>query len=683
MLDGAYYTQLVDHKAIVKYSYKTGLFIDTLFSLSRLKSATLTQIDGYEFSPNESKLLVYNNVQRRYRHSFTADYYVYHLKREEFEPLSGIGSQEQPLFSPNSRYIAFARENNLYLKKLDFNTETAITKDGEAGKLINGISDWLYEEEFKITRCFEWSADSKLLAFMKFDETEVAQYAFPMYEKTKETPNELSLYPTSFQYSYPKAGTKNPKVSVCVYDEYYKSIKTMKLEEDQEGYIPRIKWTRSVNQLAIFKLNRNQNRLDMLLANPRSTLINLILRQEEKTYIDCANLDFFRFTTDTLHFVAVQEQDGFRHAYLYSMNGTVEKQLTKGNWDLTDLYGYDELKKVLYYQSAEISPLQRDVFAIDAKGKKTRLTDGKGFHSADFSADFSCFVDNASSLNTPNVSTLRTNVGATVRVVEDNALVTQEVAALKLPKKEFLSIQTSENIKLNAWLLKPADFDPSKKYPVVILQYNGPNSQKVLDRWELDWEFYLASKNYLVLSVDTRGTGARGTEFRKSTYQQLGILETKDLIESAKYLATLDFVDKDRMGIWGWSYGGFETLMAMSNDEKLFKVGIAVAPVTDWRLYNTAYTERYMRQPQENFKGYALSSPMLHAAKLQGDLLLVHGTADDNVHAQNSLLYADRLVANEKQFDMQLYTDKMHNLSGFATRRHLYRRMSEFLLLKL
>ena len=464
MIDGEYYTQLVDNKAIVKYNFKTGVFVDTLFSISRLKASGLKDIVGYEFSPNESKLLVYNNVKKRYRRSFTADYYVYNLKRDEFEPLSLNGSQEQPLFSPNSRYIAFARENNLFLKKLDFNTETAITTDGELGKIINGTPDWLYEEEFKAVRCFEWNADSKLLAFLKFDESEVSNFSFSIYDKTETKTDELTLYPSLFQYKYPKAGEKNPKVKVCVYDEYYKSVKTIKIDDDDDCYIPRIRWTNSASKLAVFKLNRNQNRLDMLLANPRSTLSNLILRQEEKTYIDYENIDLLHFLVDTTHFIAVNEQDGFRNAYLYNMNGIVEKQLTKGNWDVTDLYGYDELKKVLYYQSAEVSPMQRDVYAVDYKGKKLRLTDGIGTHTALFNANFSFFIDDASSLKDPNSLTLRSITGQSIRILQTNEALKDNFTALNLPKKELMSFTTSENVRLNAWMLKPNNFDSSKKY---------------------------------------------------------------------------------------------------------------------------------------------------------------------------------------------------------------------------
>jgi dipeptidyl-peptidase-4 len=680
MNDGEHYTLMVNNKAVVKYNFKTGATVDTLFSIYRLKKSPIKQISGYEFSPNEGKMLVYTNVKGRYRRTFTADYYVFDVKRNELQTLSDNGAEEVPLFSPDSRYIAFARENNLYMKKLDFNTEIPITTDGQVGSIINGTPDWVYEEEFEKTRYFEWSQDSKLLAFVKFDESKVPEYSFPVYLDRSKGKNELTTYPSLCKFKYPKAGENNSTVSVCVYDEYYQSIKTMKLGDDeQDFYIPRIKWTNSVDQLAIFKLNRNQNVLDMLLANPRSTLTKLCLRQEDKYYVDYENIDFINFTSDNQSFIGVSEKDGYRHVYLYGINGTVIKQLTKGKWDVTNVYGYDEKKKVLYYQSAELAPMQRDVYAIDINGRKTRLTDGKGTHNASFNSSLSCFVDNASALEVPNVFTLRTNTGSSIRMIENNASLASAFKALNLPKKEFFNFTTSENIKLNGWMLKPVNFDATKKYPVLMVQYSGPNSQEVLDNWSVDWEYYLATQNYVVVCVDGRGTGARGAEFRKCTYEQLNILETKDQVETARYLGQLPFIDKDRVGIWGWSYGGTMALMCMSTGEKVFKAGVAVAPVTDYRFYDTAYAERFMRRPQENFKGYDASSALQRADKLQGNLLIIHGTADDNVHTQNTMLYIDKLVAADKQFEMQLYTDKNHSILGKQTRRHLYTRMSEFL----
>ena len=681
MNDGEHYTLMVNDKAIVKYNYKTGATVDTLFSISRLKNSPIKQISGYEFSPNEGRMLVYTNVKKRYRRTFTADYYVFDVKRNELQTLSENGPQEVPLFSPDSRYIAFARENNLFMKKLDFNTETQLTKDGQVGTIINGTPDWVYEEEFTKTRYFEWSPDSKLIAFVRFDESKVPKYSYIQYKENATDKDNLTLYPLIVEFKYPKAGENNSKVSVCVYDDYSKSIKTMKLsDEDQDFYIPGIRWTNSIDQLAVFKLNRNQNRLEMLMANPRSTLTKLVLRQDDKYYVDYENIDFVHFSADNQTFIGVSEQDGYRHIYQYNINGTVLKQLTKGKWDVTDVYGYDEKKQVVYYQSAEISPLQRDVYGVDVKGRMTRLTNGKGTHAASFNSTFTSFVDNASSMEVPNIFTLRTSSGTSIRTIGNNAGLASEFKALNLPAKEIFTFTTSENIKLNGWILKPVNYDASKKYPLLMVQYSGPNSQAVLDKWSVDWEYYLASQNYVVACVDGRGTGARGAEFRKCTYEQLGILETKDQVEAAKYLGQQTYIDKDRIGIWGWSYGGTMTLLCMTTGEKVFKAGIAVAPVIDWRLYNTAYTERFMRRPQENFKGYDVSSALKRADKLQGSLLLVHGTADDNVHTQNTMLYIDKLVAADKQFEMQLYTDKNHSILGKQTRRHLYTRMSDFLI---
>lgn len=676
MNDGEHYTILYKNLAILRYDYKTGAFTDTLFSISHIKNAPFKQISGYEFSPNEAKILVYCNVKNKFRRTFSADYYVYEIKRNELTQLSENGSQEVPLFSPDSRYIAFARNNNLFMKKLDFNTEIQITADGQPGSIINGTPDWVYEEEFSGTRYFEWSPDSKLLAFVKFDESKIPLYSFSKYLSLDNS----ALYPTTFSFKYPKAGENNSSVSVCVFDDYYKSIKTMKLPDTNEDfYIPRIKWTNSEEQLAVFKLNRNQNRMDMLLANPKSTLCNLIYRQEDKAWVEYENIDHTTFSTDNKYFFTLSEKDGFRHIYQYQINGVLLKQLTKGNWDVTDFYGFDEKKQVVYYQSAEVSALQRDIYSVDLKGKRNRLTDGKGTHTAYFNATFSSFVDNASTLNTPNVVTLRQSTGASLRAIENNTKLSAEFKTLGLPQKEFFSFSTSENIKLNGWMIKPTNFDASKKYPVLMVQYSGPNSQEVQDKWKIDWEFYLATKGYVVACIDGRGTGARGAEFRKCTYQQLGILETKDQVEGAHYLGQQSFIDKNRIGIWGWSYGGYMTLMCMSTGEKVFKAGIAVAPVSDWRFYDSAYTERFMRTPQQNFNGYDLSSALLRAGILEGNLLIIHGTADDNVHPQNTMLYIDKLVSADKQFEMQLYTDKNHSILGKQTRHHLYTRMSEFL----
>lgn len=674
--DGVHYTQLVDKKYILKFDYKTGNVIDTLFDAQNTKLNKVEEIAGYILSPAENRILVYNQRTQIYRHSFTAHYYLYDIKRQELEPLSEEMPIQVPHFSPNGRYIAFARANNLFVYKVDFKTEIPITSDGEVGEIINGTPDWLYEEEFATNRLFSWSPDSKLLAFVRFDERAVPTFSFQQFLAPN---NETKLYPDSYSWKYPKAGQENAKVSVCVYDAYDKSIEKMDIGDEKNCYIPRIKWSTTPDKLAIFKLNRNQNELTMYFANPKSTVSRLVYHEKSEVFIDFEQIDNLQFITNNA-FIAVNETDGYRHAYLYDQNGSLKKQLTKGAFDITALYGYDEANKILYYQSAEQSPMRRNIYALNVKKMKTTcLTPEQGTHSAQFSANYTYFINNFSSTKTPNFYTLKNNKGETVRKCKDNSETMKNFAALELPEKEFFTFTTPQNIALNGWMLKPTNFDASKKYPVLQVQYSGPNSQQVTDTWKKGWEYYLATQGYMVVCVDGRGTGARGRDFRTATYRQLGKLEAEDQVATAKYLSTLPYVDKDRIGIWGWSYGGFQALVCMSQEEQVFKAGIAVAPVTDWALYDSAYGERYMRRPQENFVGYEQTSPIGMAEHLKGNLLIVHGTADDNVHVQNTLLYVDKLVALDKQFEMQIYTDNNHYIHNGNAYRHLHTRMVNFL----
>ena len=678
MNDGEHYTLMVDNRAIVKYSYKTGEAVDTLLSISKSKNPPISSFSGYLLSPKETKILIYTNEKKRYRRSFTAEYFVYDIKYKEFDPLSSQTPQEAPVFSPDDRYIAFAHNNNLYMKKVEFKTDIQITKDGAKGKIINGIADWLYEEEFVNTHYYSWSPDSKLLAYIKFNESEVKEFTFQTYLNAEN--NEPLLYPGYKSFKYPKAGENNSKVSVCIYDDFNKTTRTIKMNENEESYyIPRIRWTNNPEQLAVFQLNRNQNRLDMYFANPKSGLSKLINRSEDKYYTDYQNIDYLYFSSDNKFFYTLNDKDGYRHIYQHRMDGTILRQITKGNWDVTDFYGVDETSNTVYYQSAEYSPMQRDVFSINAKGKKTCLTSAKGTHNAYFSSNFRYFVLDESSVSLPNTISLRDNSGQKIRDIESNRTIKEAFRNLKLSQKEFFSFKTSENISLNGWMLKPTGFDPAKKHPVLMVQYSGPGSQMVLDEWDFGWEYYLSTIDYVVVCVDGRGTGARGSEFLKCTYKQTGILETKDQVEAAEYLGQLTYIDKNRIGIWGWSFGGSMTLWSMSTGKQVFKAGISVAPVTDWRYYNTAYIERFMQTPQENFKGYEQSSAVINAEKLNGRLLIIHGTADDNVHYSNTLVYTDKLVELGKQFEMQVYTDKNHSITGQQTRRHLYTRMVDFL----
>lgn len=680
MNDGEHFTQLMNGKAIVKFNYKTGLAVDTLLDIAKLKDAPLNKITGYSFSPDEQKILIYTNPAYRYRRTFTAQYYIYDVAGKTFSLLSDKGEQEVPLFSPDGVSVAFARKNNLYLKNLAQNTEIQITTDGEFNKIINGTPDWVYEEEFGITRYFVFSPDSKFLAYVKFDETDVPMFSMMRYLDDNLPENQLLLYPTVETFKYPKAGQKNSIVSVWMYNTASRNNQKINLATSEtDFYIPRLKWTRETDKLAVFLLNRHQNKLDMLFTNTADTRTTLMFTDTDKYYVDYENIDDIDFQKDNKSFVYVSERDGYRHAYLFDIKGKLIKQITKGAWDITKVYGYDETAKKLYYQSAELSPMRRDIYSIDIKGNKKRLAEGDGTHDASFSNNYAYFIDNFSSTSIPNVVNLRDNRGKIVREILNNQKLLEKFTEKKFPKKEFFSFTTSEGVTLNGWLLKPQTCTENTKYPLLMVQYSGPNSQQALDRWGVDWEYFLSTQGYAVACVDGRGTGARGEEFRKCTYQQLGVLETKDQTEAAKYLGTLPFVDKDRIGIWGWSYGGFMTLNAMSADEKVFKAGIAVAPVTDWRFYNSAYTERFMRTPQENPKGYDAGSPMKKVEKLQGNLLLIHGTADDNVHVQNTMVYLDKLTDAGKQIQLYTYTDKNHSILGKETRRHLYDKKFEFL----
>lgn len=681
MSDGIHYTQLKEKKYIIKYNYKTGKAMDTLFDATKTKLHKLVDIVSYKFSPDEKKILVYRQPKYQYRRSFVADYYLFNVQRNELTPLSNNGQQSSPLFSPDSRYIAFARKNNLFLYKIDFGTESSITNDGQAGSIINGVADWVYEEEFGQTRYFEFSPDSKLLAFVRFDETNVPTYTMQRYTNSPIAQDHLPLYPTGQLFKYPKAGQSNSKVSVCVYDDFYKSVKTIQLSTtESDFYIPRIRWTATAEKLAIFTLNRQQNQLDVYLSNPKSLVSKLILTEKEQTYYDYSYLDAVKFSSDNQCFTFVSERDGYRHVYLYDTNGILKRQLTKGKWDVTKVYGWDDKTETLYYQSAENTPLGRSVYTIDKKGRKRVLTKGDGVHQVYFSDHYLYFVDNFSTIDAPNTFVLYQQDGKKIRILENNSTLKKRIEKLGLPQKTFFQFTNPTGIQLNGWMLKPNNVAPNKQYPLLMVQYSGPDSQQVLDQWSFGWEYFLAQQGYIVVSVDGRGTGARGSAFRKSTYGQLGVKESQDQIATAQYLSKLPYVDKDNIAIWGWSYGGYMTLLSMSmGEQQLFKAGIAIAPVTDWRLYNTAYTERFMKTPQENSAGYDAGSVIKHAKDLKGNVLLIHGTADDNVHIQNTYLYLEALEKANKYVDMLLYTDKNHSILGKQTRMHLYRRQFNFL----
>jgi dipeptidyl-peptidase-4 len=683
MNDGIHYTTLEDNgKKIVKYSYATGKKIEVLFDLNEFADSKIKRIDDYQFSNQEDKILLTTKKNRIYRRSYTAEYFVYIFKNKELKSLSKKGAQRLASFSPDGNRIAFIRDNNIFIHNILYNSESKITKDGEFNKIQNGTPDWVYEEEFEFNKAYEWSPDSKFVAYIKFDESRVRMFNMNRFEGMYPQRKKNSLYPENYAYKYPKAGEDNSIVSVWVYNIGDRITKKMDIGSETNQYIPRIKWTKDPKKLTIYRLNRHQNHLELLLANPRTGKTDLMYEQKNKYYVEETNFDNLTFLNDGKHFIYMSEDSGYNHLYLYSMaTGNVVRQITKGNWDVTDFYGYDEKKRLCYYSSAEISPMERNTYSIRTDGKyKKLITKDNGTNRTVFSNGFKYYINYFSNVATPNQVKLFNIKGKLLRVLEDNKELMNKINSYNFVKKEFIQLPAADGkTMLNAYLLKPIGFNPNVKYPVLMTQYSGPNSQQVKNSFSFDWYQYLAQEGYIVLCVDARGTGARGQEFRKCTYKQLGKLESDDQIAAAKSFAKNNYVDASRMAIWGWSYGGFMSSLCLMKGADVFKAAIAVAPVTNWRYYDSVYTERFMRTPQENSNGYDDNSPINHVDKLKGKLLLCHGTDDDNVHIQNTYELAERLVQANKQFEMQVYTNRNHSIYGGATRLHLYNRFNKFL----
>ncbi len=681
MKDGEHYTTLENNSQIVKYSYKTGNEVAVVFDIKEIKDAPIKTFSDYLFSPDETKVMLTTDIQPIYRHSFTASYYVWNFVTEEFKPLSEKGAQQVATFSPDGDRVAFVRNNNIFIKSLKFGTENQVTYDGEKNKIINGIPDWVYEEEFGYNKALWWSPDSKFLAFVKFDERQVPEFTMPMYAGESPVIESNKLYPGEKTLKYPKAGEKNSEITVLVHELRSKTNMAVDIGPEKNIYIPRLKWTPDANSLVVMRLNRLQNNLDVLLANPYTGDSRRFFTEKNKRYIDENFMDNFVFLDDG-KFVITSERDGWSHLYLFDNNGFEIKQLTKGKFDVTKFYGYDNIRKVFYYQAAAESPLRREVYFISQdEKKKGKMSTLQGTNDVDFSRNFNYYVNYFSNSKTPTLVTLHDNKGSQIKVLQDNTVLKNTVKVLTLPLKEFFSFTTSAGVELNGYMIKPEGFDASKKYPVFMNQYSGPNSQSVADNWGrgIGWEHYLAQEGFLVVCVDPRGTAARGEDFRKITYEQFGRYESDDMVEAAKYLGTLSYVDKSNIAIYGWSYGGFMVLLTMQKGGELFKAGISVAPVTSFRFYDTVYTERYMRTPEENEKGYDENAPLSHADDIKGRLLIIHGSADDNVHAQNTYEFTEKMVHAGVQFDMAIYTNRNHGIRGGNTSMHLYTKMTNFL----
>lgn len=681
MNDGEHYTVLEnDGSSIVKYSYKTGKNAGTVLDISKAGGSKIRRFQSYSFNADETKILLTTEVRPIYRRSFTARYYIYDIKNNEIKPLSEGGPQQVATFSPDGRRIAFVRNNNIFIHDMRYGSELQITSDGERNKIINGIPDWVYEEEFSFNRAFEWAPDGSALAYIKFDESEVKEYEMQIFEGQHPAVRKNALYPSVYRYKYPKAGEKNSEISVCVYDIKDKITMNMDLGTNKDIYVPRIQWTGNPKKLAIMRLNRHQNHLEILVANAKTGKTVSIYEEKNKCYIAESNFDNLQFLEGNKGFVFTSEKNGYMHIYRFDMNGKQVKEITPGAYDIKEFYGYDSASKRYFYSSYEISPVEKHIYSIDEKGNKRKLSSLPGWHSADFSRNFKYWVHRYSNINTPPVTEICNGKGKTIRLLTDNSELKETARKYGITTKEFIEIPAADGKTiLNAWILKPANFDASKRYPVVINQYSGPESQQVKNEWGIDFWNYLAQEGYIVVTVDPRGTGGRGEAFRKCTYLRLGDIESSDLIASGKWLSEQHYADPAKIGIWGWSYGGFMASLCILKGNDVFSTAIAIAPVTNFKYYDTVYTERFMRTPGENPEGYEKYSPLNWASHLKGNLLLCHGTADDNVHIQNTYELSERLVQAGKQFDMAVYLNRNHSIYGGMTTLQLYHKFVKYL----
>ncbi len=674
--DGKTYTVLQFGK-VNKYSYKSGKELGTVFEYNTIKdlpgAKNIASIDNYIFSPDETKILFGTKTEHIYRHSKKAYYYIYDFKAKTLTPLYDKDKQQEPSFSPDGKKVAFVCNNNLYIKDLESGKTTQITTDGKKNKIINGIPDWVYEEEFSFAKAYEWSPDGKNIAYLKFDESKVKEFCFPVYD---------GLYPSEYRYKYPKAGETNSTVTLHVYNLANGKTKEVnsKLYDDQ--YIPRIKWTKNPGVLSFIVMNRLQNELNLMLYDVNSSTVSTLIKEKDDKYIEIN--DALTFLDNGKEFLWLSEKDGYNHLYLYDMSGNQVKQLTKGQYEVLEVKGVDNKNGYVYYIADEQSPYTKDVFRIKLDGTgKEKLSVGTGVNDIYLNKNFSYYIISYSNSETPVSFTLFNAKGKKIRVIEDNAKLKETLKEYDPPKKEFFSFTTDYGVKLYGWMIKPKNFDPKKKYPVFMTVYGGPGYQTVMDEWDYTsmWHRYIAEQGYIVVSVDNRGTNGRGKEFRQATYGQMGKLETQDQISAVKYLYTLPYVDSTRIGIQGWSYGGFMALSCLEKGNKYFKAAISVAPVTNWRFYDSIYTERYMGLPQDNAKGYDENSPINHVSKIKGKFLLVHGTADDNVHFQNSIELIKKLVERNIYFDLMVYPNSNHGIyTGQNTRYHLFKTMTDFIL---
>ena len=665
----------MEGNVIKKYDVTTGDYVDDIFNGDRIagQGGFEGAFDAYTFNHDESAILIEANKESIYRRSYLADYYVYDFASEKLTPIYTDDKIMNATFSPDGTHVAYVWKNNLYYFNIAEELTLPITVDGATNEIINGVTDWVYEEEFSIVKAFWWSPDSKRIAYLRFDESEVPEYTMTYHRD--------QVYPQYYTFKYPKVGEKHAEVSAHIYDLSSEESSPVNIGDMDDQYIPRAKWTNNPNELCLFKMNRHQNHLQLHIINAVSNKSRILLEEKNKYYLDIH--DNLNFLKDGKHFIWTSEKDGYNHIYKYDMNGKETCALTKGDFDVTSFYGVDENNGLIYYQAAEKSPLQREVYQINLKGKnKKLLTSNPGTNSAQFSSTYDYYTLNYSTVNSASSYNVYNRDGQLIRPLENNAEMAAKQKSYGVQPVEFFNFTTSENVALNGWMIKPKDFDPNGSYPVFMFQYCGPGSQQVLDSYRgvnYWWYQMLAQEGYVVACVDGRGTGARGEEFKKMTYMKLGHYETIDQIEAGKYLASLPYTDPNKIGIFGWSYGGYMSSLCILKGADVFSTAIAVAPVTNWKWYDTIYTERFMRTSEENPDGYHDNSPIYFAELLKGNYLLVHGSGDDNVHLQNSMEMARALISANKQFDTYIYPNRAHGISGDNARLHLYTKMTNFL----
>ena len=675
--DGVSYAAISeDGKSIEVFDYKTGKKTGTLFSIDNIKGdVKIDSFSGYRISNNEKKILLWNDVNKIYRHSFTASYYVYDIMRATLKRVSEKGPQRGATLSHDGRMVAYTRDNNIFISNLDYDTDNAITKDGEINRIIYGVSDWSYEEEFGIINTMRWNSDDSVLAFLRFDETEVPEYSFNNYKSFCDSEPLTDIYPGQYSYKYPLSGYPNSKVSVLAYNVDNRTTKEMDLPIGENDYIPAISFDGEGKNLMVMLLNRDQNNLQLYRVNPASTVATMILSEKSNAWLSPSSYQMVKYLKSS--FVIGSERSGYNHLYEYDYNGSLLRQLTKGEWNVTAYYGKSQKTGCHYFQSTRRGAINRNVCSVDTKGLICNLIDQDGFESASFSGNMDYYVRTYSDIKTPTQYSIYTNKGSKVLDIELNESYAIRYASA--PSKELITVKNAIGDEMNGYIIKPANFDASKKYPLLMYQYNGPDSQEVANRWKMEGVYYLASLGYVVAAVDGRGTGYRSREWANCVYRQLGKLETEDQIYGTNYFASLPYIDENRIGCFGWSYGGYMTLMELSATNSPFKVGVAMAPVTDWRYYDSIYTERYMSTPQQNEKGYTTSSALSKTPYMNAKLLIMSGTNDDNVHFYNTLKYTSKLNYEGKTFDMMTFAGFEHSLGMCNARVSLFKKIADFL----